>query len=109
MKTIRTLALTAAFAFAALSANAASLDQARSQGLVGERADGYIAAVGSPSAEVQSLVSTINAQRKAEYQRIASQNGQPVAVVEKLAAEKLISKAAPGTYVQSPSGQWVKK
>ena len=44
---------------------ALSLDEAKAQGLVGERLDGYISAVvADPSAEVQALIKTTNDGRR---------------------------------------------
>lgn len=92
------------------AAFAVDLDTARNSGLVGERPDGYIGSpAASPSGDVQTLISSINAQRKAEYQRIAASNGQSIDVVQKLAGAKLIERAGSGQYVMTPSGQWVKK
>jgi uncharacterized protein YdbL (DUF1318 family) len=89
---------------------AISLDAAKAQGLVGERLDGYISAVSSnPSGEVTGLVSSINAARKAEYNKIAAKNGQPLSVVEKLAAAKLIERTGSGEYYMDKGGNWVKK
>lgn len=94
----------------ATPAFAVSFDSAKSQGLVGERLDGYISAVSShPTGEVTSLVSTINTARKAEYTKIAARNGQPVSVVEKLAAAKLIERLDRGQYFMDKSGDWIKK
>ncbi|SRR5690606_17404048 len=83
------------------------LKDAKAQGLVGETDTGYLAAV-QASAEVSALVADINAQRKAEYQRIARQNGISLADMEKLAAQKAIEKTPPGHYV-SIGGQWQRK
>lgn len=107
----RILALvTVLFSVLAAPAFAISLDAAKAQGLVGERLDGYISAVSSnPSGEVSSLVGTINAARKAEYGKIAAKNGQPVSVVEKLAAAKLIERLGSGQYYMDKAGNWVKK
>lgn len=89
---------------------AISLDDAKAKGLVGERLDGYIGAVSSnPSPEVATLVSTINAARKSEYAKIAAKNGQPVSVVEKLAATKLIERTGGGEYYMDKAGNWQKK
>lgn len=110
MKRITATFVSLLFMGAAFAASAATLDQARRDGLVGERLDGYIGAVNpSPTPDIRELVASVNAQRKAEYQKIAAQNGQTVTVVEKLAAQKLIGKATPGTYVMTSSGQWAKK
>lgn len=94
----------------AIPAFAASLDDAKAQGLVGERIDGYVGAVASnPSGEISSLVSSINAARKAEYAKIAAKNGQPVSVVEKLAAAKLIERLGAGQYYTDKGGNWIRK
>lgn len=87
---------------------ALSLDQAKSQGLVGERQDGYLGVV-SGGAEVTELVKSINNQRRAEYDRIAGSNGTPRTAIEKLAAEKAYSNTPSGQYVQGSNGAWVKK
>jgi uncharacterized protein len=78
------------FTFAS-TAMALDLQQARSQGLVIEQPDGYIAAA-KPSAEVDSLVEDVNSKRKQEYERISKEKGQPVDVVAKLAAEQIQKK-----------------
>jgi uncharacterized protein YdbL (DUF1318 family) len=70
---------------------ALDLPEARTQGLVIERQDGYIKAVNNDS-KVQELVNKVNAVRKAEYQRISKENGQPVEVVAKIAAEEIARK-----------------
>ncbi|MFI4983875.1 MAG: YdbL family protein [Rickettsiales bacterium] len=75
----------------ATAAMALDLNQARSQGLVAEKSDGYISAVSSDS-EVSSLVADINNKRQQEYQRISKEKGQPVDVVAKLAAEQIKAK-----------------
>lgn len=94
----------------AFPALALSLEEAKSQGLVGERLDGYISAVSSnPSAEVTRLVSEVNAKRKEAYAQIAAKNGQPVAVVEKLAAAKLVERAERGHYYMDVGGNWKRK
>ncbi len=72
----------------ALPASALNLSQAKSQGLVKETASGYLVAA-KPSAEVNALVSKINAGRKAEYQRIADKRGTPLSAVEQQAGKKL--------------------
>lgn len=87
---------------------ALSLDEAKSQGLVGETPSGYIAAV-KPSAEVNAVVNSINSQRRAVYQGIAKQNGQPLNVVETLAAKQAYEKTPAGQYVQGADGRWKRK
>lgn len=107
----RLLAAMLLLAAAALpsSAFALELGEAKQRGLLGETPSGYLEAVKPPTAEVQALMSEINAKRRAEYQRIAKENNTPLSAVEKLAAEKAIEKTPAGQYVKTPGGSWVRK
>ncbi|WP_150047097.1 MULTISPECIES: YdbL family protein [Methylomonas] len=93
------------FWLAANPVAAADLAQAKSAGLVGELMNGYLGLV-NPNApsDVKALVNDINAQRRAEYERIAAKNGVSAEEVAKLTAQKVIEKAAPGQFIQTPSG-----
>ena len=99
-----------AFALAlAGAAHALDLDGAKASGLVGERVDGYVAAVApSPSADVAALVADVNAKRKATYQDIAKKNGTDAAEVAKLAAQKLMERAPKGAWIHA-DGRWFQK
>ncbi len=99
------IATTIAALLFATTAFALDLAGARSSGAVGETAEGYVAAITS-SAEVDALVASVNAKRKAEYARISKQNGQPVEVVGQLAAPQIISKLPAGSKYQDASGAW---
>lgn len=102
-------ALTVCLWFAAMPVNAADLGQAKAAGLVGELMNGYLGLVdGNAPADVKAMVDSINAQRRAEYQRIAAKNGVPAEEVAKLTAQKVINQTAPGQFVQTPSG-WQKR
>jgi hypothetical protein len=93
-----------------LGAQADTLDDAKQQGLVGEDASGYVAAVSpNPAKEVRALVSDINAKRRAEYERIADENGIDVANVEQLAGKKAIEKTGTGGFVRLPGEDWRRK
>jgi uncharacterized protein YdbL (DUF1318 family) len=87
---------------------AIELQDAKSQLLVGEKADGYLGVVKS-SPEVIALVNRINKARRQHYEDIAKRNGTSVDVVEKLAGKKAIDKTPSGQYVQLPPGSWVRK
>lgn len=89
-------------------ASALELSQAKAQGLVGETPSGYLAAVKSGS-EADTLVDTVNAARRAEYDRIAAKNKQDRAAVETLAAKKAYEMTPAGYYVQGADGNWKKK
>jgi len=87
---------------------ALDLHSARTSGQVGEKLDGYVAALAS-TPDVQSLVSEVNAKRQQEYARISKQNGQPVDVVAKLAAQQIITQLPAGSSYQAPDGSWKKR
>ena len=93
-----------------ISGQAFALDlaSARAQGLVGETATGYIATV-TPSGDANAVVADVNARRKAEYEKISRENGQSVAVVGKVAAERIIGGLPSGSYYKGADGTWKKK
>lgn len=90
------------------SAFALDLQSAKSQGLVGETPSGYLAPVKGGNAETANLVQSINTQRKAHYQNIATRNKTSLQSVEHLAGKKAIEKSPAGNFVQI-NGQWKKK
>ncbi|QUG75774.1 DUF1318 domain-containing protein [Erwinia sp. E602] len=97
------LLLAAAPAFAALT-----LDQARTQGMVGETLGGYLAAIEN-DAETQALVTRINNGRQREYARLAEQNNLTTREVASIAGQKLVARAKAGEYVRGINGQWLQK
>lgn len=88
---------------------ALSLDQAKSQGLVGERPDGYLGIVGASTPDVVNLVKATNNARRTEYDRIANETKQPRNIVEQLAAKKAYEMTPAGQYVQDGAGGWRKQ
>jgi len=87
-----------------------SLEDAKSQGLVGEQPNGYLGAVRSPPhPDTLQLVKSVNQQRREIYQEIAARNNTSVEAVELLAGKTAINKTLPGHYIQLPSGDWVTK
>jgi uncharacterized protein YdbL (DUF1318 family) len=92
------------------SAQAGALEDAKADGLVGERIDGYLGVVdsGAPGS-VRSMVDQINAERAAKYAEIAKKQGAPVAAVAQIAGKKLIERAPGGEYVMGADGTWRQK
>lgn len=87
------------------SATAADLAQLKAAGVVGERGNGLLGLVKPDApADVKAFVDNINAQRQAEYQRIAAKNGVTADEVAKLTAQKVINQAAPGQFVDTGAG-----
>ena len=92
----------------ASSAFALSLDEAKANGLVGEKPNGYLGAVNPSNAEAQALIKDVNQKRRQAYEDIAKRNGTNVQAVQTLAGEKAIQNTKPGNFVEGPGG-WAKK
>lgn len=90
------------------SAMALTLNEARSQGRVGETLNGYLVAL-ETDAETQALVRDINEARNRSYQQLAKQNNVSTDEIAKLAGQKLVARAKPGEYVQGINGKWLRK
>jgi uncharacterized protein YdbL (DUF1318 family) len=89
---------------------AGSLDDAKAAGLIGERPDGFVAAVQpNPPPDVAALVKEINAKRRAAYEDIAAKQNVPVDQVGAVTAEKIKRQAPAGNYFLNPDGTWTKK
>ena len=95
---------------APVAAVAASLDDAKAAGWVGERPDGFLGLVSVEAPEdVQTLVEDINAKRTVHYEAIAEKEGTSITAVAVLAGKKLLERTPAGQYVMGPDGEWVKK
>lgn len=105
MKFSRAIPLICLGAMLAAPAFALDLQTARMQGLVGEQTSGYVAII-KASPDVQKLVADVNAKRTQEYENISKQNGQPVPIVAKLAAEQIINNLPAGSMYQDAGGSW---
>ncbi|MHA6494009.1 YdbL family probable chaperone protein [Pseudomonas borbori] len=94
---------------AALTLNEAmaALGDAKASGHVGEMPNGYLGVVNASgqSAEIAHL---INQARRAEYQKLAQQNGIKLSDVEAIAGQKALDKTPAGQYIQL-QGEWRRK
>jgi uncharacterized protein len=87
-----------------------TLEEAKTQGVVGEQPNGYLGVVqAGVAAEVQALVNDVNQKRRQMYEDIARRNSTKLEAVEMLAGKTAIDNTRPGNFIRSPSGQWVKK
>ena len=93
---------TAPFSFAL------TLEEAKSNGLVGEKSNGYLGTVAAGASDAQTLVNDVNQKRRQAYEDIAKRNGTSLTSVETLAGEKAIQSTKPGNIVEGPGG-WTKK
>ena len=105
-----TIAVCVAILWTAVASSvfALSLDEAKANGLVGEKGNGYLGAVHSANAETQVLIDDVNQKRRQAYEDIAKRNGTNIRAVETLAGEKAVQNTKPGNFVEGPGG-WIKK
>ncbi len=89
---------------------AQSLDEARLQGHLGERPDGYLGQVNPRApAWALTLMVEVNEGRRAKYAELAMANGTTTEAVQVVAGEKIIEKLPPGTWYMDASEVWVQK
>jgi uncharacterized protein len=110
-KTLMAAGLAAAMLWcAAIDSWAAPIDDAKAAGQIGERPDGFVAALQpNPAPNIAALVRQINAKRLAAYEKIAAEENVSVEQVGALAAEKIKRQAADGEYFMSSDGTWAPK
>ncbi|MBS1270631.1 MAG: hypothetical protein MAG794_01589 [Gammaproteobacteria bacterium] len=90
IKTVtKSLILGALFIFSLTAVHAVNVGQAKQQGMACELPTGYLQARNNATPEVKAMVVDINAKRKAEYTRIANENGVKPENVGLLTAKKL--------------------
>jgi len=91
-------------------ASAATLDDAKSAGKIGEGVDGYVHLVDEAAPDdVKALVKDVNDKRRARYASIAKERGAGVEDVAASAGDMLVERAPAGHYVLDSSGKWRKK
>jgi hypothetical protein len=89
-----------------------SLQQLKSQGVLGENNQGYVTVLNHSVVEADTIASAENEDRGVIYKAIVQQNGLPpsaLAQVEAVFAGVQRDKARGGDSIQTPSGEWVKK
>jgi len=79
---------------------------ARAAGQVGEKMDGYLGFVGTPSAALRAIVDDINIKRKAAYAAKAQANSATVEEYALTSGCQLILNTRPGEKYQAPDGSW---
>lgn len=89
---------------------AIDIDDAKSQGLVGEATNGYLAAVKTPAnADVQALITEVNAKRTAQFEKAAAKTGATVEQVRYRFYELAVERTQTGNFYQLQNGSWKKK
>lgn len=84
-----------------------ALSDAKASGQLGEMSNGYLGVV-SPGGQAAEIAKLINQARRAEYQKLAAQNGIQLSDVETIAGQKAIEKTPAGQYIQR-QGKWQRK
>ncbi len=88
---------------------AADLTSAKSAGIIGEQANGYIGFVKSAPKDLKTLVKSINEKRKIRYKKIAVSKKISLNDVAKIGGKKAIEKTLSGNYVKRVGEGWSKK
>jgi hypothetical protein len=91
---------------AAAPQDPATIDAARRAGVVGERYDGYMGFVATPSAEVRRQVGAVNIRRRNLYIELAARRNVNAQVVGIATACELIPRLAPGQYYMLGDNVW---
>jgi hypothetical protein len=111
MKRTLTLCLTL-FAFLAVIAGgpvgAASLDELRASGAIGERYDGYVV-VRQSAPGAADVATKVNAERRRIYEQRAAQQKISPAEVGQVYAAQIIRNAPAGTWFLAQDGSWKRK
>jgi uncharacterized protein YdbL (DUF1318 family) len=95
---------------ASVALAASSLSKPKSDGLIGEQANGYIGFVKqNVPTDIKKLVNEANANRKSGYQKIAAKQGTSLKDVEKVGGQTAMEKTLRGNYIRDASGRWRKK
>jgi uncharacterized protein len=100
----------AAAAFAPVAAMAQGRDPAyaaaRASGQVGEKMDGYLGFVVTPSSALRAMVDDLNIKRKAAYAAKAQANNATIEEYALSSGCQLILNTQPGEKYQAPDGSW---
>jgi uncharacterized protein YdbL (DUF1318 family) len=105
------LGVAAGAAMAQTSAQKATIDAAKAQGVVGEQADGLLGFRTSASdPALQAAVTTTNAARREAYAASARQAGTtPDVAGARMFESQLMPRIATGQWYRNTAGQWVQR
>lgn len=100
------LILTAVVAAPVMAQRDPAYESARSSGKIGEKPDGYLGYVTSPSPAIKALVEDINIKRKSAYTRKAQETNSTVEQFAFTSGCNLIMRTVSGEKYQTPNGSW---
>jgi uncharacterized protein YdbL (DUF1318 family) len=93
----------------AMLARKASVDALLATQAAGENNRGFVEALKAVPVADAAVVAAENSDRRAVYEAIAKKTGATVEVVGQQRAAEIAAKAAAGTMIQSPKGNWIAK
>ena len=88
------------------SAQSPIVDQARAQGVAGERYDGYMGLAAPGSAALRSAIGAINIQRRSLYSDLAARKGASPQEVGLAAGCQLLARVGAGQAYMLSDGVW---
>lgn len=93
------------------TASAGPLDDLRANGVLGERYDGLVAVHDASRADdsAKSVMTDINAKRRAYYEQIAAKENASVEDIAKIYAKTLYEKSPSGYWFLGQDGTWRQK
>jgi len=104
------LAVGATAAVAQTSAQKALIDSAKSQGTVGEQADGYVGIRTTADADLRAAVEATNSGRRAVYARSATEAGTTTEIAAaRMFETQLLGRISSGQWYRNAAGQWVQR
>ncbi len=96
----------AALSASPVAAQSPALAQAIQAGQVGERYDGYLGFVGTPSPELRRAVSSVNIQRRKLYTDLSARRNVTAELVGMATACQLLSQLPVGEVYMLNDGAW---
>lgn len=108
---IAAIGVAAGAAFAQTNDQKALIDAAKSQGVVGEQADGYLGfRTSSSDGALQTAVSVTNSGRRALYVQSAAEAGTtPDVAGARMFESRLLPRISSGQWYRNLAGQWVQR
>ena len=104
------LGVAAGAAFAQTPAQKSLIDAAKTQGVVGEQADGYLGVRTTAGPELQTAVTATNSARRRVYAASAADVGTSTEVAAaRMFESQLLPRISTGQWYRNASGQWVQR
>jgi uncharacterized protein YdbL (DUF1318 family) len=87
-----------------------TLHEAKAEGLIGERNDGYLGYVVTPPSDgTKALVKEVNNKRKTKFTQTAQNNNLKTEQVAFRFYQRAVKETVSGQFFQDAAGKWVKK